>query len=283
MKLMTWNIQWGRGVDGRVDLGRILADARDFSDFDVLCLQEVSSRYEDLPGSDGADQFEEIARRSPGYEAVIGIATDMPHPAGGRRSFGNMILSRLPVLQVFRHLLPWPADPGCKSMQRIVLDAAIDAPFGALRVMTTHLEYFSPLQRRMQVERLRELHREACAQARMPQLAEPSDGPFFGPQRPVSAILTGDFNFPPDSTDKALLTEDIDDWTPAFRDAWQLRHPGVPHAPTVGLYDREQWPQGSSTFDFIFASDDLAPRVKDIRVEGTSRASDHQPVVIELD
>jgi endonuclease/exonuclease/phosphatase family metal-dependent hydrolase len=282
MKLMTWNIQWGRGVDGRVDLDRIVADARRFSDFDILCLQEVSSHYDDLPGSDGADQFAEIARRLPGYEAVAGIATDVPHPVGGRRTFGNMILSRLPVRQVYRHLLPWPAEPGCKSMQRIVLEAAIDTPLGAIRVMTTHLEYFSPLQRRAQVQRLRELHRDACAHARLPQMAGPGDGPFFSPQRPAAAILTGDFNFPPDSDDKALLASEIDAGTPALRDAWQACFPGKPHARTVGVYDRDQWPQGASTFDFVFVSDDLVPRVKDIRVDGDSCASDHQPVVVDL-
>ena len=28
MKLMTWNVQWCRGVDGRVDPARIVAEAR---------------------------------------------------------------------------------------------------------------------------------------------------------------------------------------------------------------------------------------------------------------
>ena len=27
MKLITWNIQWGLGMDGRVDLARIVAEA----------------------------------------------------------------------------------------------------------------------------------------------------------------------------------------------------------------------------------------------------------------
>ena len=42
MKLITWNIQWCRGVDGAVDPARIIEHARDFADFDVLCLQEVA-------------------------------------------------------------------------------------------------------------------------------------------------------------------------------------------------------------------------------------------------
>jgi endonuclease/exonuclease/phosphatase family metal-dependent hydrolase len=35
MKLITWNIQWGLGIDGRVDLERIVSAARDLARFDV--------------------------------------------------------------------------------------------------------------------------------------------------------------------------------------------------------------------------------------------------------
>ena len=92
MKLVTWNIQWGRGADGRVDLDRIVAHARRFADFDVLCLQEVSAGYPELPGCDGSEQFVAIAARLPGYTRLDGVATDTPHPAGERRRFGNPAL-----------------------------------------------------------------------------------------------------------------------------------------------------------------------------------------------
>src|ERR1700730_4562857 len=45
MRLVNWNIQWGRGVDGRVDLARIVREARALCDFDVLCLQEVTRGF----------------------------------------------------------------------------------------------------------------------------------------------------------------------------------------------------------------------------------------------
>ena len=51
MKLITWNIQWCRGCDGRVDPARIARVARETTDFDALCLQEVASNYADLSGS----------------------------------------------------------------------------------------------------------------------------------------------------------------------------------------------------------------------------------------
>ena len=41
-----------------------------------------------------------------------------------------MILSRLPVAQVLRVQLPWPADPAVRSMPRMLLEAVVQAPFG---------------------------------------------------------------------------------------------------------------------------------------------------------
>lgn len=282
MKLITWNIQWGRGADGRVDLDRIVAHARRLADFDVLCLQELSAGYPELPGCDGSDQFQGLAKRLPGFAAVAGVATDTPHPAGGRRSFGNMIFSRYPVLQVWRHLLPWPADPGISSMQRIALEATLDTPLGLIRVATTHLEYYSRLQRAAQIERLRDLHQEAVAQARSPRPGALTDGPFCAVPRAAASILTGDFNCRPESAERMRLLAAIDDATPPYRDAWELTHRNAPHAPTVGLFDKQQWPGPPFTFDFILVSEDLAPRVQDVRVDVTSDASDHQPVLLVL-
>ena len=282
MKLITWNIQWGRGADGRVDLERILAHARRLADFDVLCLQEVSAGYPELPGGDGSDQFRALAKRLPEFTAIAGVATDAPRTGGGRRAFGNMILSRLPVLQVFRHLLPWPADAGVMSMQRVAVEATLRTPFGLLRVTTTHLEYYSLLQRSAQVERLRELHREAVAQSRAQRPGGIGDGAFEHMPRGGPAILTGDFNFLPDAAERNALLADFGDDTPAYRDAWLIAHPGQPHAPSVGLYDKAQWPGPPFTFDFVFVSADLAPRVGNVRIDAQSDASDHQPLLLEL-
>ncbi|HRH74380.1 MAG TPA: endonuclease, partial [Zoogloea sp.] len=48
MKLLSWNIQWGRGADGVVDLQRTIAAIRTLGEFDVLCLQEVSIGFAGL-------------------------------------------------------------------------------------------------------------------------------------------------------------------------------------------------------------------------------------------
>src|SRR5215218_3961197 len=211
MKLVTWNIQWCLGCDGRVDPQRIVEDARAFADFDVLCLQEVAANFPALKGSAGEDQFAALAAALPGFTAIPGIAVDVAAPGGTRRSFGNMILSRLPVRWAMRRLLPWPVDPSVRNMPRILVEALVDAPFGPLRVMTTHLEYYSALQRSAQLEAVRERHAEACGHALEGGVGGASDGAFDRQPQSVSAILTGDFNFKPSDPLHARVGAGFDD------------------------------------------------------------------------
>ncbi len=280
MKLISWNVQWCRGCDGSVDPVRVGRVARDVADFDVLCLQEIARNYPDLAGSSGENQYETLAGLFPDYTVVKGVAVDVLAPGGDRREFGNAIVTRLPILQVFRRLLPWPADPSVPSMQRAAVEVVLDTPCGPLRVTTTHLEYYSAKQRAAQVEALRELQIEAACHAAAPVPAK--EGPFRTLPRPASAILTADFNFPPDDALHARLQSPLAPGVPAYRDAWRLRHPGKAHAPTIGVHDKLQWPGPPFACDFIFVTEDLAHRVEDVVVNGDTDASDHQPVLLEL-
>jgi endonuclease/exonuclease/phosphatase family metal-dependent hydrolase len=280
MHLITWNIQWGRGCDGRVDLARIVSTARAMADFDLLCLQEVADNFPALKDNDDSDQFAALAALLPGYTAIEGIAVDLP---GGRRRrrFGNMILSRLPVRQVYRHLLPSPPERSVKNMRRMLLEAVIEAPFGLVRVMTTHLEYYSAPQRQAQLQAVRALHAEACADAHAFAELDRSEGTFRSLPRPASAIITGDFNFKPDDPLHALIRQPYNDGSLELHDAWMARRPGIPHPPTLGIHDRHQWPEAYAS-DFIYLTGDLLPRIADVRVDGLTQASDHQPVLLTL-
>ena len=282
MNLITWNIQWGRGCDGRVDFTRIVDTAMAAADADVLCFQEVGRNYPGLPGSSGEDQFEEIARRLPQHSKIEGVATDVLAPDGTRRQFGNAIYSRLPVVQLFRHLLPWPADPKIPGMQRIAIEAVLQAKHSLVRVTTTHLEYYSKRQRMAQVERLRELHAEASSHANDVVQRKKVGDPFETMPRPAAGILTADFNFRADSREYRRITAPFDGATQPFCDAWTVRHGDKPHDATLGVFDHEQWPVPYCC-DFIFVSADLAPHVEDVRVDLKTDASDHQPVVLVLD
>lgn len=279
MKLITWNIQRGRSAHAGCSLERVVADLHRSADADVLCLQEVSAGYTDLPGSDGANQFVQLARLLNGYTPVAGVATDVLGEDGVRLLFGNMIFSRYPVLQVLRHALPWPVDAGVMSMQRGVIETTLSTPLGLVRVSTTHLEYFSAPQRAAQVERLRELHHDASAHAASTRPGTARNGPFCAMPRSSLALLAGDFNFAPGAPEYERLQAPFGDAVMPYRDAWTLRHPFVAHAPTVGVHDSAGAPL---TYDFIFASGDLATRIRSLRVISDLAGSDHQPLLMEL-
>jgi len=66
-----------------------------------------------------------------------------------------------------------------------------------------------------------------------------------------------------------------------FWDSWRLLHGEAPRPPTFRLYDREYGPDPIAC-DFILVSDGLKDKVKQLDVDNTTRASDHQPVAIEL-
>jgi endonuclease/exonuclease/phosphatase family metal-dependent hydrolase len=166
-------------------------------------------------------------------------------------------------------------------MQRAALEVVLDTPSGFLRVTTTHLEYYSAGQRAAQVERLRALQEEAAGHSREPPRSK-EVGPFQVLPRPASGILTADFNFRPEDPLHASLQAALGPGAPAYRDAWALCFPGEPHAPTLGVYDKEQWPGPPFACDFIFVTEDIAHRVEDVRVNGSTDASDHQPVLLVL-
>jgi endonuclease/exonuclease/phosphatase family metal-dependent hydrolase len=270
--VLTWNIQCGLGCDGAIDLARIARVARAMGEADVLCFQEVARNEATVAG--GADQAAELEALFPGYQAFFGAALDRIAPGGGRRQFGNLILSRLPVLQVFRHLLPHPAQGGIKHMQRQAIEVVVEARGGPLRVVTTHLEYFSDAHRAAQIERLRALQNEVAGNVAEPPT--PAASPYDPAPRPASLVLCGDFNLLPGDAEYAHL------FALPLVDAWRSARPGEPHPPTTGLYDRRQWPMGGHCRDYFAVTADVARRVVAIEADLDTDASDHQSLKLTL-
>lgn len=282
LKLITWNIRWGRGLDNMLDLDRTIAHVKRFSDFDILCLQEVASGYTDpaLKQADGSNQFDVLAEKLPGHTPVSGHAVEQM--ADGRWCrFGHMIFSRFPVLQVYRHQLPWPAEPDVKSMPRMALEVLLDTPLGILSTITTHLEFYSAFQRMAQVDYLRKIHQQAWEHTGLKNKQYPAS-PFSSYPDIVGTILAGDFNFPETAMERTRLLSPFDAAVPAFADAWDIANPNKKHAPTMGVFDRERWPDGPFVSDYIFVSDNLARHVRKVSVEEKSLASDHQALLLEL-
>jgi endonuclease/exonuclease/phosphatase family metal-dependent hydrolase len=265
MKLITWNVQWFCGLDGAIDLPRVLRTAREMGDFDVLCLQEVAVNYPLLKGDASHDQPALLRELLPGFEVCFGAAVNELAPDGrSRQRFGNVIASRLPVAQVQHHVLPYPAQAGVRSMPRCATCATVQAPWGWLRIMTTHLEFYSQRTRIAQVQELRRLHAQASAHAMHPPLLDASGGPFQAKPHTADCLVTADFNFDAASDEyREMLAEN--GAAPRLLDCWRLAHGAREHAHT------------------FFASSGVAPRVRRVEVNGETRASDHQPVLVELD
>jgi endonuclease/exonuclease/phosphatase family metal-dependent hydrolase len=236
-------------LDGRVPPARIAAETKRL-DADVACFQEIES--------------DAILHALPEYQSAWASGVDVP-AAQGRYRFGNVILSHLPLGRILRHSLPWPASPDTPSMPRVAVEAVI----GELRVITTHLEYYSASHREAQVGFLERIFLEGKAK----RLEESGDGPFKSFPRPESAILCGDFNLPPGDPLHARILQ------AGFVDAWQALNPGKPHPPTFRVHDAGETPY---CCDYVFVTPDLVPRLRAVRVDGATQASDHQPVIVEL-
>ena len=267
MKLVTWNTQECKGLDGRVSCKRIVEGARALADFDVLCLQEISDNDPD------AYQSAEIAKLLAGFPIFFGAAQDT-FEDGRRKRFGNLVATRLPVTQVQHHALPFPADPGTESTPRMcTVVTVVDPQLGPVRIMTTHLEFYSRPQRLAQARAVRALHLEYFDQAQAP--------PKGASDLTAEAIVCGDFNSHPGTEEHATLTETSERST--LWDAWTLLvHGDRSRPPTFCVHEQKYLP-GPVAFDFVYVTDGLKGGVRRLDVDGATRASDHQPLVLELE
>ncbi len=143
----SYNIHRTVGPDRRHDPQRVAQVIREVG-APVIGLQEVNWRPEQELG--GESQAEFLAHL-PGYEAIAG-SNLIEH----RGHYGNMLLTRYPVLAVRRHSILYRArEP------RGVVDVSLDIAGQRLRVMVTHFG-LSLRERRFQANRLGELIAQAA-------------------------------------------------------------------------------------------------------------------------
>jgi endonuclease/exonuclease/phosphatase family metal-dependent hydrolase len=282
MKILTWNVQWFKGLDGVVDIERVLHKAREIADVDVLCMQEISVNYNALTGETPADQVARVRALLPGYEVFFGPAIDELSSCGTyRQQFGNLIASRLPVRLVEHILLPDPTSEGNKntpSMRRVCVVCTVEAPWGPVRVMTSHLEYYNAPARLAQVSALREIHLHACARAARPPEIIP-DSPYQRKPYSMDAVLCGDFNFELDSVEHSVMIQP--GLSGSLLNAWSALDASKPYPATFRIFDRTYGPEPVGC-DFFFVSPSMAKRVQSLTVDQQTQVSDHQPVLIEL-
>jgi len=270
-EIVSWNIQAATGVDGITSSKRIANDILAFADADVICLQEVLRTGEQ-------DQVSDIASYFPNHEVYFGTAINRAHHSG-RLEFGNMMLSRLPVLQVIYHKLPEPAEPTVKYMPRQAMELILQLNNAPLRLLTTHLDFFAAGQRTAQVRYLTDRYQESVQRFNNPS---PSGGNEQFESIPETAltIYAGDFNLTVDSDDYKHLTSRANGAN--LIDCWPQIHGDSPHDPTCGIFDRVQWKEGPHCRDYFFASPEMVPRVAGMAVQKDTAASNHQPIKLTI-
>lgn len=291
MLLASYNIQYGKGKDLKYDLARICAA---IESADIIALQEVERHW---PRSGDIDQPAEIARLLGGkYYWVYGPGFDIDanggKPGNRRAQFGNMVLSRFPIVSSRHHLLPKMGLTKQYSLQRSLIEAVIVSPQGnALRVNSLHLSHCGDGDRAPQVEKLLEIHRTAPLEGGA-WCGERDDVEWtFGkpqPPMPAEAVYMGDFNLTPDSPLYARLTG------PWSGDYGRMSHAGglVDAFVVAGgaENDPKDWTCDTCTppttlrrLDYCFVSTELSKRIKKAWVDQKAQGSDHQPIFTELD
>jgi endonuclease/exonuclease/phosphatase family metal-dependent hydrolase len=144
MRLMSYNIRGGLGMDNRRSIARIARVIREYAP-DIACLQEVHRR---LPWSGLRDQPRLLGR----YTGMH--VTFLPNLRFGPGGYGNCVLSREPALSSALHLLP-----SLKEQRGAI---AVEVPAGGTTwsVLCTHFG-LNGEERQAQARQLAEIGRAA--------------------------------------------------------------------------------------------------------------------------
>jgi endonuclease/exonuclease/phosphatase family metal-dependent hydrolase len=181
-RVMSYNIQHGRGMDGQVDLQRI-ADVIQGENPDLVALQEVDRGVQ---RTGRIDMPAELAALT-GMTAVF---SNNFHFQGGE--YGNAILSRHPV--EFSHNTHYRMVRA--GEQRGLLHAIVQLHDHRLLILNTHLDY-----RPDDTERLSNIEEIFALTANHPNLP---------------LVIAGDFNALPGSRTHQAMTQHLTDaWAAA--------------------------------------------------------------------
>jgi endonuclease/exonuclease/phosphatase family metal-dependent hydrolase len=288
MKLVTYNIHYGVGLDGRYDVGRIADSVRGA---DVIALQEVSRNN---PNNGGRDMVAELGEALPEYFAVYGsnfeanLGSRLENGRAITTTFqlGNMVLSKTPVHLSRNLLLPRSRSFDVMNFQRGALEALIEMPLGFIRFYSTHLDHRSPVERLSQIRFLRRrLLNYAIEGGALSGVAEVGlpDLPC-----PEAFVVMGDLNMLAASPEYVELagSPDHEFGMPVTADL------AVDAAARLAATDADlvTWvdpkrPDDASRhkrIDYVFTSASLAKSLKRLWVDRQAVGSDHLPVWVEM-
>ena len=292
MKLISYNIQYGYGSDGRYDLSRC---ARLVDGADIIALQEVERHWQ---RSNEDDQPAILSSLLPDYYCAYGPAFDMDasekrdgRVVNRRRQFGTMVLSRLPIVWSRLHALPMRRTLRPLNTRNAALECMIRTPAGPVRVFSLHLAHIAAEERLEQIDYLIAEHRRAASDG----------GPWSGaddepqrnwsngqaePENPQAAIWLGDFNMEPGSAEHRRITGSVP-YHPgaAYIDGF-VDAAAVASEPCPDFHTHEKIIDGrlaKRRLDHCFVGGMLAGRVRSVGADIGEMASDHFPLRVDID
>lgn len=276
LRILSWNTQNGKGCDGLVDLDRTIAYIKAQAPLDLICLQEVARFFPDYTTPEHPDQLTALAQAFPDHTPVWGAALSWPGSnREQRQEFGNLTLTRLPLLDRRVHCLPGAVAGGNANAwrtPRCVVETLVETDTGPLRILNTHLAYHDDEERHQQLRYLDEIQQAALRQYQ--HRCDSAPGIFAQPWATDHTVLCGDLNMDSRQDEYHAFTRlGWQDAATAFGDAQRRQ-------PTCGIHDRDQWPDGPHCRDYFWLQQVQATALD---VDTNTPLSDHQPLVLTLE
>jgi endonuclease/exonuclease/phosphatase family metal-dependent hydrolase len=305
VKLVSYNIRFGLGLDQKVDLGRI---ADTVKDADIIALQEVERFWK---RSGMTDQPEIISTYLKEYYWLYFPAFDVDaSDANGdgsiinrRRQFGPMVLSRWPIRMARYIVFPKLGTTDSLTMDTGAIECVVDTPSGPLMVYSLHLSAVSSRDRLLQVDRLLEFYRNAPVSGGSwtggEAVTDPVESKLLAelnwsndesiPVIPKEAVVMGDFNMIPDSEEYNRLVGTPDHSAgrvghmDSFLDSWTVARERSDDRTSWFPDPSDREPGYPICLDYCFISPYLSQKVERAWIELEAIGSDHKPYWVELD
>ena len=305
MKIVTYNIRFGLGLDQDFNLERI---ATEVDGADIIGLQEVERFWR---RSGMVDQPQVLGELLKGFYWAYCPAFDVDASTvngGGsvlnrRRQFGPMMLSRWPIRSARTLVLPQLPAIELISMTTGALECVIETPQGPLRVYSLHLSALSPRERLLQIDTLLEMNKtiEHCGTVMMAagNHSNPAEAQHIvdldwgngePPQpKPVNTIFMGDFNSTEESAEYIRFVGEADPifgrvvHSDSFVDSWSVARETTGSPESWWPDPPDRLPGHPLRLDYCFISTELASKVNRCWVDTEAVGSDHRPYWVQFD
>lgn len=252
VRVCTYNVHWGIGMDGRLDLDRV-ADVIERIEPDAIAVQELDRNRR--PETEYADQLSTLSNRL-GMDAAYGVTIEEEPTAasdGEPRQYGIAVLTPGTVIDSEFHDLSHPDG----TEPRVLLRSRVALADVEFTLYATHLGL--------------------GADERTEQAEEILDATADAGQH----VFAGDLNATPDSPPLQRLSERYvdavaaaDGAEPTYPAPYAVRDPEDEH---VDDFARVYVP--NRRIDHVLVTPGIEPLAADVR---HSLASDHCPVVSDL-